>query len=257
MVNKSICSIRKIVFICVFAAVALTVLTILCIGTAKSNKSQAKDGAETKIIPPQYPLVIIDAGHGGEDGGAIGINGELEKSINLSVALKLEQMLNSVGVTTLLTRSDDTLLYDKNSDYQGRKKALDMQARLNIANQYTDAVFISIHMNSFSQAQYSGLQVYYSENNPFSHSLAQTVQQKVKQTLQPNNNRNIKPSNGNIYLLEKIFLPCVLIECGFISNPQECEALCDEDYQNRLAISLCDGILNYFKTYCNNPSDNS
>ena len=241
----------------------ITIISLLLISTAvlflftkpAHSPDTADDTIPEETDSKEYPLVIIDAGHGGEDGGAIGINGAFEKDINLAVAKKLEQMLNSEGVQTRLTRTDDRLLYDPQADYQGRKKILDMQTRLSVANEYTNAIFISVHMNSFSSSKYSGLQVYFSKNSPLSQSLAQTIQSTVKQKLQPDNNRAIKPSDGNILLLEKIMLPCVLVECGFVSNPEECLLLCSEEYQNRLCMILYDSIINYFDTYCDNPVD--
>ncbi len=108
----------------------------------------------------QSPTIIIDAGHGGEDGGTVGINGSLEKDINLNIAFCLYDIFRLGGYDVVMTRKDDTLLYDRNVDYKGRKKALDLAARVSIANKYEDCIFISIHMNSFPEQKYSGLQVY-------------------------------------------------------------------------------------------------
>ncbi|MBE6576792.1 MAG: hypothetical protein E7653_01475 [Ruminococcaceae bacterium] len=208
------------------------------------------------FIPPDvtkknYPTVIIDAGHGGEDGGAVGTNGIYEKELNLMIASELRDLLEAKGIPTRLTRTEDILLYDRNTDYQGRKKALDMAARLAIAQEYENAIFVSIHMNSFPQEKYSGLQVYYSENDACSRSLAELIQSLTVKNIQPSNTRKIKPSSGNIYLLEKISHPAVLIECGFLSNRQECALLCSEEYRARLCMTLCSSIINYFETYGN------
>ena len=197
------------------------------------------------------PTVIIDAGHGGEDGGAVGVDGVYEKDLNLAIALELEEMLRTAGISTRLTRDTDILLYDRNSDYMGQKKAQDMAARVAIAEEYEDAVFISIHMNTFTQAKYSGLQVYYSENSPKSAELAETVQTLVAQSLQPNNTRKIKPSGTNIYLLEKITHPAILIECGFISNPEECALLGTAEYRHRLCMTIFSAVVGYFDNNVN------
>ena len=212
----------------------------------------------TDISPPPqennkaYPTVIIDAGHGGEDGGAIGKNGVYEKDLNLCIALELQQMLKSADIPTRLTRDSDTLLYDKNSDYHGKKKLLDMQARRKIINQYPDAVFISIHMNSFPEEKYKGLQVYYSPDVRDSEILAQYIQDTVRDNLQYANKRKIKSSEDNIYLLNDTPHPSVLIECGFISNPEECELLCQTSYQKRLCMCIYAAILNYLSFQSNN-----
>ena len=213
-------------------------------------------GCDKKKVPestpeppaPRLPAVIIDAGHGGEDSGAVG-DGIYEKDLNLAIAQELEQMLRAAGIETRLTRSEDILLYDRNSDYQGHKKAQDMAARLAIAQEYKDAIFISIHMNHFSQSKYRGLQVYYSPNSPLSAQLANEIQSTVAANLQPDNTRKTKCSDSGIYLLEKIELPCVLVECGFLSNPEECALLATEQYRSRLCMTLCASVLSYIDKY--------
>lgn len=188
------------------------------------------------------PVVIIDAGHGGEDGGTIGVNGCLEKDLNLIMAKKLKTLLTSMGVKCVLTRSEDMLLYDRNADFEGQKKRLDMQARLDIVNSYDNAVFISIHQNAFPIEKYSGAQIYYSQNNEASRSLALSIEQSIRSTLQPDNNRASKPSDGKIYLLDKLSCPSVLIECGFLSNAEECALLCTEEYQNHICAVIASSV---------------
>ena len=207
--------------------------------------------------PPKYegyPTVVIDAGHGGEDSGAIGINGCLEKHLNLEIALLLEQMLKAEGISTRRTRTEDILLYDRSSDYKGHKKIQDMTARISIANEYEDAIFVSIHMNSFTQKKYSGLQVYFSDNTPLSCDLAKRIQDLNAVLLQPNNKRQVKSAGSDIYLLKKIEHPAVLIECGFISNPEECELLCTAEHRQKLCFVIYSAILEYFDATENNTS---
>ena len=203
-----------------------------------SKKESAAEGARGTVI-------IIDAGHGGEDCGAIGIDGTLEKHINLNIALRLAEYLRSAGMTVRLTRTEDKMLYDKNADYEGRKKALDFARRLEIAQSYEDAIFVSIHLNSFPQAKYNGLQVYYSDNSPDSQKLAQKIQDLTRELLLPNNHRKIKSAGDDIYLLHKIEYPAVLVECGFLSNPEECKRLSEKEYQSQLAFALYCSIVNY------------
>ncbi len=245
-------------FFAIIICLAILLFSALC--TFSCSKKNSFDDPPPTLPdnqPKNYPIVIIDAGHGGEDGGAIGINGVLEKDLNLKIALELDQLLQSAGLKTKLTRSEDILLYDKNSDYQGHKKEQDMAARLSTANEYTDAIFISIHMNSFSQEKYSGLQVYYSENSELSVKLAQTVQDTVVKNLQANNTRKIKPSGDNIYLLKMISHPSILIECGFLSNSDECALLCSDEYQQKLSLVIYSAIMNYFDSLQNNTSNNT
>ena len=244
---------RKIHFLVPTLCICLASLFLISIFSLfRLRESHLKNDvtAVPEATEPKFkfaPVVIIDAGHGGEDGGAVGINGVYEKDLNLSIASELEEMLSSAGIKTRLTRDTDILLYDKSSDYHGHKKSQDAAARIAIANEYEDAIFISIHMNSFPQSKYSGLQVYYSENSPLSATLAQQVQSAVAKNLQPENTRSIKPCGGNIFILEKIEHPTILIECGFLTNPQECEALSTAEYRSRLCTVIFFALTEYLE----------
>jgi N-acetylmuramoyl-L-alanine amidase len=207
---------------CVFAASLPTLLT-----------SNAPTGAGGGM-----PTVVIDAGHVGEDGGALAKGGVCEKDINLKISLMLGDVFNAAGYSVVQTRTEDKLLYDRNADYKGRKKILDMAARLNTANACGARLFVSIHMNSFPQSKYRGLQVYYSPNHKGSETVAQNIQALVRSSLQPENTREVKPSGGRIYLLDKLEYPAVLVECGFLSNPDEAAQLCDDAYMQRLALVI-------------------
>ncbi len=231
-----------------FIAYALLFLSISSLFIFLANLCFGKDSPSgLEISASEPPIVIIDAGHGGEDGGTVGVNGALEKDINLILAKKLQVFLSSFGVKSILTRDEDILLYDRNEDYEGRKKILDMQARRKIAESYENAVFVSIHQNAFPEERYSGLQVYYSPNDEHSLMLAQVIEQNIKASLQPENNRVSKCSNGSIYLLDKLECPSVLIECGFLSNSKECELLCSEKYQNKLCAVIASSIADFVK----------
>lgn len=191
------------------------------------------------------PVVIIDAGHGGEDGGAVGVNGALEKDINLEIAFALQKRLCASGIECVMTREEDILLYDRNADYEGRKKLLDMQRRAEIASGYENAVFISIHQNSYPAEKYNGFQVYYSPNSQESERLALTLEYTVRERLQPYNKRASKNAGESIYLLKSLSCPAVLIECGFLSNEKECEALCTKEYRDRLCDILTDAVIEF------------
>lgn len=230
-----------LIFSLLFAAAACLMIAI---GQRMENTLQPTVGADTAYT---RPVIIIDAGHGGEDGGAIGEGGVLEKDINLKIAITLDEMLRSAGYQTVMTRTDDRMLYDRNADYKGRKKRLDLEARQRIATEQENAIFVSIHMNAFPQSQYHGLQVYYSENHPASARLAEQIQSDAKMLLMPDNHRKIKPSNGTSYLLDHISHPSVLVECGFLSNPEECRLLATEGYQRKLATVLFCAITDFYE----------
>ena len=192
-------------------------------------------------IPSSF-TVVLDAGHGGEDGGACSADGIVEKDLNLALTLHLGEMLQANGIRVVYTRKEDSLLYDKNADYQGRKKMLDMAERLRITQEAGDCIFVSIHMNTHPLTSCKGLQVWHSENNPESIELAQRIQANVK-ALQPQNTRRVKPSNGTIYLLRQLECPAVLVECGFLSNPEEARQLNDEAYRAQLALVIFASIV--------------
>ena len=230
------------IFILLFLAVFLLFFSI--------SRSRGEPPAEpTEPItdaPRQSPItVIIDAGHGGEDGGTVGVDGVLEKDLNLTLAKELCTALSSRGIRCVMTRTEDMLLYDRNADYEGRKKALDAKARLEIAEAQSKAIFISIHQNSYPVAKYSGFQIYYSKNNSESATLANTLELAVREKLQPDNNRASKEAGSNISLLQKLTCPALLLECGFLSNPDECARLQDADYRARLVEVLSDALESY------------
>ena len=232
--NKSFSLLGYIAFSIVFVIVATLFIVISSLINSKELPAAAEKSSST--------IVIIDAGHGGEDGGTIGVNGCYEKDINLEIAKKLCVFLSSRGIKTILTRDSDMLLYDRNQDFQGRKKHLDMLARLQIVNSYENAIFVSIHQNAFPQEKYSGFQTYYSQNNESSLALANLIEKGIKEHLQPENNRKAKMSAGKIYLLDKLNCPAVLLECGFLSNTEECALLCSDEYQNKLCAVISESI---------------
>ena len=189
------------------------------------------------------PLIIIDAGHGGEDCGAIGVNGIYEKDINLEISKFIGEELSTRGFTVIQTRTEDRLLYSDAENIKGIRKISDLKNRVKIFNSYENAVVVSIHMNSFSSSKYSGLQVYYSSYEG-SSALATEIKESVKESLQPENKRNIKLGDG-IYVLKHSTHPSVLVECGFLSNAEECERLSKKEYQKSLSFSIVCGIINY------------
>jgi len=186
------------------------------------------------------PQIVIDSGHGGEDGGAS--NGDyLEKHLNLDISLTLSDLFTLFGYDAILTRRDDSLLYDYFNDledYTGKKKTYDLKNRLRIAEESGAEIYIGVHMNKFPKEQYKGLQVYYSPNTKESETAAQIIQSYAKKYLMPENNREIKCANQSIYILKRITIPAVLVECGFLSNPEELALLSTREYRNKVALSV-------------------
>lgn len=187
--------------------------------------------------------VVIDAGHGGEDGGAVA-NDIVEKDINLSIANKLAEILRFSGFNVVTTRSTDTMINTDGDSISG-KKLSDMKNRLAMFNSNENNIVVSIHQNKFPQEKYSGTQIFYSQNNENSLKLADCIKRSVNSLLQPENNRENKPASKDIYLLYNSTVPALIVECGFISNYNEAEKLKTEEYQNMLAYSVYIGILDY------------
>lgn len=192
---------------------------------------------------PAIFTVVLDAGHGGEDGGAVSASGLYEKDLNLSITMQVRDLLVANGVRVVMTRTTDTLLYDRDQDYHGRKKALDLAARRKIGEETEGAIFVSIHMNAYPLSQYSGLQVWYSKNHTQSRVIADTIQERVQSDLQPENHRQTKAATAGIYLLHHLTCPAVLVECGFLSNAAEAERLNTPEYQKQLALLITLAIM--------------
>ena len=226
-------------FLLTAAATALTSYFLGAFPSASGNETEAA------VATPSYTTVIIDAGHGGEDGGATSAAGLVEKDVNLEIATVLRDLLQANGINVIMTREDDRLLYDRNVDYKGRKKKLDLAARLAVANSTPDAVFVSIHMNSFTDPRYSGLQVWYSPNDPASLSLADMIQQENKEQLQNENTRKTKAATSAIHLLHNAQCPAVLVECGFLSNPEEAARFEGSEYRQKVAFVLFSAITEF------------
>ncbi len=192
------------------------------------------------------PLVIIDPGHGGEDGGTVSESGIVEKDINLAVSVCTRQLFEFFGFDTLMTRESDELIYSDNCTNIKEKKVSDIHNRMKIIEENPDSVFLSIHQNHYDNEKYNGTQVFYSKNNELSPVLAQHIQNAVKTDIQPENERKIKPTGTEIYLLYHAKVPCVMVECGFLSNRKEAENLNNEEYQKKMAFDIFKGTYNYF-----------
>lgn len=198
-------------------------------------------------IDSDKPTVIIDAGHGGEDGGAE-VDGVLEKDINLSIAEKLADTLRLCGCQVNEIRDTDISVYDDSAQTIREKKVSDLQKRVEIVNESENNLLVSIHQNKFENSAYSGAQVFYSVNNDNSAVLAQAVRNSVVSLLQNDNTRELKKAGSDIYLLDNATVPAIIVECGFLSNSDERAKLLDSGYQSEMAYAIAMGVLEYIET---------
>ncbi|MBQ7740738.1 MAG: N-acetylmuramoyl-L-alanine amidase [Eubacterium sp.] len=182
--------------------------------------------------------VVIDAGHGGKDAGTIGVDGTLEKDINLGISLKLYDFLMISGIDTKLIRSTDTEYYPKGSEL-GKS---DLYNRLDFVNSIEKSVLVSIHQNHYVTPEAKGAQIWYSTNNAKSKIIADNILSSINRNLQPDNTRVNKESGSDYYILYRGTVPSVMVECGFMSNPEENSNLKDIEYQKKLAFSVLEGI---------------
>ena len=219
------------------AALAVLILCVVCVLITDITKTVSA----TANPPASY--ILIDAGHGGVDGGASADDGTLEKDINLSIAHRVRDMLQTFGYTVRMTRDADTAV-EKQDETIRSWKVRDMYYRLSMYDEA--ALTVSIHQNRFSQSQYNGTQIFYSTAAPESADIAACIRAQVMDLLQPQNKRETKPATDSIFLLYRTQRPAVLVECGFLSNPTEAAKLQTEEYQQQMAFAICCGIIEYF-----------
>lgn len=204
----------------------------------------SQDAIRTASLPIKNMVVVIDAGHGGRDSGAIGFTGKEEDNINLKIGLKLRRLIEQAGGVALMIREDDTGLYDE-TKRTGRKLE-DLKNRQKIFSESEADIVLSIHLNSFPQNQYYGAQTFYKEGDANSRKLAEYIQEELLTVIDRGNNRKIKPKN-DIYIFKGNNITGALVECGFLSNPEEEQLLTQDHYQERLAWSIFSGIVKYFE----------
>lgn len=187
-------------------------------------------------------VIVIDCGHGGMDGGKKGVNGVLEKEINLSIGYKLKSLLEDNGFTVVMTRTDDNGLY---SESDSNKKSVDMKKRCQIISDSGCDLVISIHQNSYTSSSVKGAQMFYYKQSQQGKMLAQCLEEAIKETLGAEKARPSK-YNDNYYMLLHTPCPTVIAECGFLSNYEEAEQLSNESYQQKVAEALCLGIMKFY-----------
>ncbi len=231
---------RSIFFVSCFLVISVLLAAVATV-SARIFISEAESAAAGEGEKP-LPVIIIDAGHGGRDGGAAADDGTLEKDLNLAVAKELCDLFEGAGYDTVMTRTEDVALGDENSSH---KKLGDLKARVELAKQYKNAIFISVHMNKFPVPKYSGLCVYFAKKTEGSAALAEDVRMVVATHLQKENGRQIKGAGSEIYVLDNAPCTAILVECGFLSNPSELALLKTEEYRKKVAACVFTATANY------------
>lgn len=233
-----------------FIISVLSVVIVLLLGVAFAKISEGRTDSLPLPTSTQNDKItlVIDAGHGGEDAGAVAPDGTLEKDLNLEIANLVCALSVLNGIDVKMTRTEDTLLYDYYGDledYSGQKKVYDLKNRLKIAEGEENPIYLGIHMNKFSSSKYSGAQIYYSKNAKESELVASSLSSKIKRFLQPQNNRQIKKADSSIYILNNIDAPAILLECGFLSNESELACLKNEKYRAKLALTIFSSVCEF------------
>lgn len=209
-----------------------------------SSRAGMMVAQQAAVTGRRRPVVCIDSGHGGNDPGKVGVDGSLEKDINLQIALQLKSYLEASDVKVVMTREEDRGLYEEGDSH---KKMADMRNRCALIDEAQPDLVVSIHQNSYHEEGISGGQVFYYKDSEKGKRLAELLQKRFDFVLGEKNTRKAKP-NGNYYLLLHVKQPIVIVECGFLSNWKESAALKTEEYQNRLAWTIHMGIMEYLNT---------
>ncbi|HIZ55511.1 MAG TPA: N-acetylmuramoyl-L-alanine amidase [Firmicutes bacterium] len=222
-------------------AAAILICTAVCAGLI----FRIEETRPAMVNLDNFDQIIIDAGHGGLDGGTVGVNGMSEKDINLDIALKLQDFLTISGYDVVMTRTEDVSIHDDSAHTVADKKRSDLQKRLKIVNNNPNSITVSIHQNFFTEGKYSGAQMFYGTKNVLSEYMATCIQDTFVEYLQPENTRQIKPIGSEVYLIHNATTPAVLVECGFLSNPEEAALLATDEYRNKVAFTIFKGIISF------------
>jgi N-acetylmuramoyl-L-alanine amidase len=218
---------------------AVVTVAVINMGPAVAVMTDA-DG----VISPKAVLVL-DAGHGGMDGGCSTPAGDVEKTINLNIIKNLDSLATLFGYDTVLTRESDKSIYDKGVTGIRNQKVSDMDNRLEIFNTYPGAICVSVHQNMYTDPQFKGAQMFYSDTNDSNELLAQIMQEQFASSIQPYNDREIKLCGSELFLCYYCSNPTIMIECGFLSNPEEAALLVTEDYQRDVAFTIFNGLCEF------------
>ena len=218
-------------------------IAVVAIGIFQINLKE--ESIETVALPVSNKVIVLDAGHGNPDGGAVSTNGISEAEINLKIALKLQNLLEQSGATVILTRSDENGIYDADKTKLKNQKVSDIKNRVKIGNSSSADIFVSIHLNKIPQSQYSGWQTFFKSGSEQGEKLATSIQENLNKKIEKENNR-VPMKLDNVYIVKNVEIPLTIVECGFLSNEEEERKLQEDDYQDKLAWGIYNGIINYF-----------
>lgn len=235
----------QIIMACIFISLFAFSIQMSQTQNNTQHTNSSNNLVETTSTPVSGKTIVIDAGHGVPDEGAQSSTGTTEAETNLKISLKVQNLLEQSGCTVILTRSDENAIYDVDSNTLKQKKISDIRNRVKIGNESSADIFVSIHLNKIPQQQYYGWQCFYKEGNEQSNKLAKSIQENLNKSMQKENNR-VAMKIDNIYIIKHVEIPTSIVECGFLSNPEEEKQLLDDNYQNRLAWVIYSGIINYF-----------
>lgn len=228
-----------------FAFLTIFIFSLLVIGTNMNNNLEGSDVQANAAIFNKK-TIVVDAGHGQPDGGTTSKNGVSEEAINLQIAQELQQILETNNYNVIMTRTDEKGIYDSGASSIREKKVSDTKNRVKIGNSSNADIFVSIHLNYFEQAQYKGWQTFYKSSDTNGQLLATCIQQALNDNIDMENER--KPQSiSDVYIVEHVNIPTVIVECGFLSNPQDEQALQDQEYREALAYGIYVGIQNYYQ----------
>ncbi len=207
---------------------------------------EGKESVEASVkAAAERPVIVLDAGHGGADGGCVSVNGVPEKGINLSILQTTRDMLTLLGYEVRCTRESDVSIHDQGVEGLAKQKKSDMDNRLKIINESGALAAVSIHQNQFTDPKYSGAQMFYQAESSEANALAEALRERFRTWLQPDNERETKPVGDELFLIHNADCPAVMVECGFLSNPEEAAKLESQSYQREVAFVIADGI-NYY-----------
>ncbi|MBR6101983.1 MAG: N-acetylmuramoyl-L-alanine amidase [Ruminococcus sp.] len=231
---------KLIAYLCTAGVIAAGITAAeLSGGAAEKGRNAVETSAS---VAADKPVVVLDAGHGGADGGCVSVNGVPEKGINLSVMQTTRDILTLLGCEVRCTRVSDVSIHDKGIEGLAKQKQSDMENRLSVINGSGARLAVSIHQNQFTDPKYYGAQMFYKADSAESLRLAETLRERFRNHLQPDNERETKPVGSELYLIHNASCPAVMVECGFLSNPEEAAKLESPAYQQEVAFTVADGI---------------
>ena len=233
----------KIILGCIL--IALFTFTFQVANQKESTNKIQEQTAQTTSTPVSGKTVVLDAGHGIPDEGAQSSNGTTEAETNLKITLKIQNLLEQSGCKVILTRSDENAIYDLDATTLKQKKISDIHNRVKIGNESSADLFVSIHLDKIPQQQYFGWQTFYKSSDENSTKLAKCIQSSLNESIQKENNRAAMKLD-TVYIMKKVEIPISIVECGFLSNPEEEKKLLNDEYQNKLAWGIYTGIIDYF-----------